>query len=319
MPRSMWTGAISFGLVNVPVKLFPATSHKEVHFHMLHKKDGSRIKQQRVCAQEGTEVPWEEISKGYEVSPGRYVMLDKEEISALNPKADKSITIEDFVDQEEIDPIFYESAYYLVPDKGAARPYALLLAAMKKSGKVGIARVVLRTRQYLCAVRPMGKGLALSTMLYSDEVNAIEDLDLPDSHAAPKERELQMAQQLIESLSTTFDPEKYKDEHREQVLELIEKKAEGEEIVAPEAPEEPAKVVNLMDALQKSLQSLRRKGGEAGGAEVAATTAEELEEAEAQGERRHRAQAARTTHKKTAAKSKGGGKKKSAPKKRKTA
>src|SRR5919197_6547161 len=224
MPRSIWSGAISFGLVNVPVKLYSATSHKEVSFHMLHKKEGARIKHQRICSEEGVEVLWDEIAKGYEISPGRYGMLDKEELAALNPKADKSIAIEDFVDQSEIDPIYYENAYYLAPDRGAAKPYALLLEAMKKTGKVGIARVVLRTRQYLAAVRPMGKGLALSTMLYADEVNPVEDIEeLPGSEAKPKERELEMAQQLVESLSTRFEPEKYKDDHREQVLALIEK------------------------------------------------------------------------------------------------
>lgn len=287
MPRSIWSGAISFGLVNVPVKLYSATSHKEVHFNMLHKKDGARIKQQRVCSEEGVEVPWEEIAKGYEVAPGRYVMFEQEELKALNPKADKSIAIEDFVDQKEIDPIFFENAYYLAPDRGAAKPYALLVEAMRESGKVGIARIVLRTRQYLCAVRPMGKGLALSTMLYADEVNPIEDLEeLPGAESKPKERELAMAQQLIESLSSKFEPDKYKDEHREQLLALIEKKAAGEELVVAEEPEEPTKVVNLMDALQKSLAALKdRKGAAAADVQPAAET----------GERRHRAQAAKTT------------------------
>ncbi|MGA9520532.1 MAG: Ku protein [Myxococcaceae bacterium] len=282
MPRAIWSGAISFGLVNVPVKLYSATSHKEVQFHMLHQKDGARIRQKRVCSQEDAEVPWEEISKGYEISSGRYVMLTKDEIAALAPKADRSISIEDFVDEADIDPIYYESAYYLVPDRGAGRPYELLLEAMKRSGKVGIARVVLRTRQYLCAVRPMGKGLALSTMLYADEVNPMEELEeLPGPEAAPKERELEMAQQLIESLTTKFEPEKYRDDYREQILQLIERKAEGEEIVAPEMPEEPARVVNLMDALQASLKSLRKEG--------AAAVREET-----RGERRAPAKAART-------------------------
>jgi DNA end-binding protein Ku len=303
MARSIWSGAISFGLVNVPVKLYSATSHKEVSFNMLHKKDGARIKQQRVCSEEGVEVPWEEIAKGYEISPGRYVMLDKDELGALNPKADKSIAIEDFVDQSDIDPIFYENAYYLVPDRGAAKPYALLLDAMKKTGKVGIARVVLRTRQYLAAVRPLGKGLALSTMLYADEINPMDELEeLPGPEAKPKERELEMAQQLIESLGTKFEPEKYTDEHREQVLALIEKKAKGEEIVVAQEPEEPAKVVNLMDALQKSLAALREKNVQAA---AAGNPAEE------KGERREGAQAAKTS----SPKKKTGG----TPKKRKSA
>jgi DNA end-binding protein Ku len=313
MPRSIWSGAISFGLVNVPVKLYSATSHKEVHFNMLHKKDGARIKQQRVCSEEGVEVPWEDIAKGYEFSPGRYVMLDKDELTALNPKADKSISIEDFVNQSEIDPIFFENAYYLVPDRGAAKPYALLVEAMKKTGKVGIARMVLRTRQYLAAVRPMGKGLALNTMLYADEVNPLEELEeLPGEESKPKERELEMAQQLVESLSSRFQPEKYKDEYREQVLALIEKKAAGEEIVTPQEPEEPAKVVNLMDALQKSLAALREKNVKAGseGAEKEAAAEEEDK-----GERRHRAQAAKTTP----TKKKSGGGTKGSSKKRTSA
>jgi DNA end-binding protein Ku len=316
MPRSIWSGAISFGLVNVPVKLYSATSHKEVHFNMLHSKDGARIKQQRVCSEEGVEVPWEEIAKGYEISPGRYVMLEKDELTALNPKADKTISIEDFVNQSDIDPIFYENAYYLVPDRGAAKAYALLVDAMKKTGKVGIARMVLRTRQYLCAVRPIGRGLALNTMLYSDEVNPLEQLEeLPGEESKPRERELEMAQQLVESLSTRFQPGKYKDEYREQVLALIEKKAAGEEIVAPQEPEEPAKVVNLMDALQKSLAALREKKGAAG-----AESAEHAERAEAEeekGERRHRAQAAKTTSAGT--KKKTGGPHRGASKKRTSA
>ena len=301
MARAMWSGAITFGLVNVPVRLHSATSHKEVHFHMLHKEDGARIKQKRVCSQDGEEVEWDDIAKGYELSPGRYVMLEKEELAALNPKADKTIAIEDFVDQEDIDPIFFENAYYVVPDKGAARAYALLLEAMKKTNKVGIARVVLRTRQYLCAVRPMGKALTLSTMLYADEVNDVSDLDaLPGKESAPKERELQMAEQLIESLTAKFEPDKYKDEHRDQVLELIERKAQGEEIVAPETPEEPAKVINLMDALQASLKAMKKDGG-------GAAKADDKD----QGEIRHRAQAAKTA--------KGGSKSKNGSAKKKTA
>ncbi|MBX5481571.1 MAG: Ku protein [Myxococcaceae bacterium] len=295
MPRAMWSGAISFGLVNIPVKLYPATSHKEVQFHMLHKKDGARIKQKRVCSAEDKEVDWDEIAKGYEVAPGRYVMLEREEIAALNPKADRSITIEDFVHQEEIDPIYYESAYYVVPDRGAARPYKLLLEALRRTNKVGIARVVLRTRQYLCAVRPVGDGLELSTMLYADEVNPVEDLEeLPDKSVHPGEREVKMAEQLIESLSTTFDPRRYKDEHREQVLALIQRKAEGEEIVAPVVKEEPARVVNLMDALQKSLERLKERGPQAG------------EPAEETGERRHRAEAAHGARSGSRAKKKSG-------------
>jgi DNA end-binding protein Ku len=260
MPRPIWSGSISFGLVNVPVKLYSATSPKEVRFHMLHDKDGGRIQQKRVCSIDGKEVPWEHIVKGFEVSKGRYVSVSREELSAFDPKGTKSIDIEDFVELSQIDPIYYETTYYLLPDKGAQKPYALLLEAMRKTGRVGIARFVLRTKQYLCAVRPIGKALALSTMLYADEVVEQSELDgLPGSEAKPREKELHMAEQLVESLAGEFDPAKYKDTWREEVLALLEKKAEGEEIVAEPGAEEPrGKVVNLMEALQRSLQAAKK-------------------------------------------------------------
>ena len=254
MPRPIWSGSISFGLVSVPVKLFSATSPKEVRFHMLHDKDGGRIHQKRVCSLDGEEVAWEHIVKGFEIGKGRYVSVTREELEAFNPRANKAIEIEDFVDLSQIDPIFYETTYYLVPDRGAAKPYALLVEAMKRTQRVGIARFVLRTKQYLAAVRPMGKALAISTMLYADEVVSQDDLEgLPDAHARPGERELKMAEQLIGSLAADFDARRYKDDYREQVLALLERKAEGEEIVAEPVEEPRGKVVNLMDALQKSL------------------------------------------------------------------
>ena len=260
MARPIWSGSVSFGLVSVPVKLFSATSPKEVRFHMLHDKDSARIQQKRVCSADGQEVPWEHIVKGFEISKGRYVTVAREELESFNPRANKAIEIEDFVDLEQIDPIYYETTYYLVPDKGAAKPYALLVEAMRRTGKVGIARFVLRTRQYLCAVRPMGRALAVSTMLYADEVVAKDELaGLPDAHAKPGERELKMAEQLIGSLDSKFDISKYKDDYRDQVLALLEKKAEGEEIAIAEPAEAPGgKVVNLMDALQKSLAAAKR-------------------------------------------------------------
>ena len=261
MPRPIWSGSISFGLVSVPVKLFSATSPKEVRFHMLHDKDGGRIQQKRVCSLDGEEVPWEHIVKGFEISKGRYVSVTREELEAFNPRASKAIEIEDFVDLSQIDPIFYESTYYLVPDRGAAKPYALLVEAMKRTHRVGVARFVLRTKQYLAAVRPLGGALALSTMLYADEVVSQDDLEgLPDSHSKPGERELKMAEQLIGSLASDFDVRKYKDDYRERVLALLERKAEGEEIVAEPAEEPRGKVVNLMDALQKSLAAARSGG-----------------------------------------------------------
>jgi DNA end-binding protein Ku len=228
---------------------------------MLHDKDGGRIQQKRVCSIDGEEVSWEHIVKGFEISKGRYVAVTREELEAFNPKATKAIEIEDFVELPQIDPIYYASTYYLVPDRGAAKPYTLLREAMKRTNKVGVGRFVLRTKQYLAAVRPLGRALAISTMLHADEVVSQDELEgLPDAHAKPGERELKMAEQLIESLAAEFDIGKYKDDYREQVVALLERKAEGEEIVAEAPAEEPrGKVVNLMEALQKSLAAA--KGG----------------------------------------------------------
>ena len=264
MARSMWSGSISFGLVNVPVKLYSAVSQKEVHFNMLHEKDGGRIKQKRVCSKDGEEVPWDEIAKGYQISPQKFVMVTKEELEAFDPKATRTIEIMDFVELEEIDPIFYETTYYLAPDRGAGKPYSLLMKAMKKTKKVAIAKVVLRTRQYVCALRPMGDALTMSTMLYADEIVPAKDIaPLQEIDANPTERELTMAVQLVEALAAKFDPSKYHDEHREKVLELLKRKAEGEEIIGAEPEEETGgKVVNLIDALQASLEA--RKAGDSG-------------------------------------------------------
>jgi DNA end-binding protein Ku len=254
MARSIWRGAISFGLVNVPVKLYSAVSKKTVRFNQLHEKDGSRIQLKRFCADEDQEVPYEEIVKGYEISPGRYVVISPEELEALDPKKTRTIDIEDFVDLDEIDPLFYEHPYYLAPDTGAAKPYKLLLEALRQTNKVAIARVVIRTKEYLTAIRPAGDVLTMETMLFADELIDPDILDeLPDEDVRATEREVDMATQLIESLATGFEPGKYRDEYRERVLELIEQKASGQEIAIPAEPEEPAAVPDLMAALEASL------------------------------------------------------------------
>ena len=255
MARAIWTGAISFGLVNVPVKLYSATSPKSVRFHQLSSKTGNRIKQKRVDPQTGDEVAFEDIVKGYELSPDRYVLIEPEELDALDPKATKTIDIEEFVDQSEIDPIYYDHTYYLAPTTGGAKAYRLLLDAMREAGKVGIGRVVIRSKQQLCALRPTGDVMAMSTMLFGDEVlspDRIDELEAVDE-AGASDRELAMAQQLIDSLSAEFDPSRFHDEYRERVLDLIERKAAGEEIaVAPQAEEE-APAPDLMAALEASL------------------------------------------------------------------
>ncbi len=259
MARAIWTGAISFGLVNVPVKLYSATSPKTVRFHQLSSKTGTRIKQKRVDPSTGEEVPFEEIVKGYELSPDRYVLIDPDELDALDPKATKTIDIEEFVDLNEIDPIYYDHSYYLAPTTGGAKAYRLLLEAMREAGKVGIGRVVIRSKQQLCALRPTGDVMTMSTMLFGDEVlppDRIDELDAVEEAEATK-RELTMAQQLIDSLSTEFDPEKYHDEYRERVLDLIERKAAGEEIAVQPQAEDEAPAPDLMAALEASLAEVR--------------------------------------------------------------
>jgi DNA end-binding protein Ku len=259
MPRAIWSGAISFGLVNVPVKLYSATSPKTVRFHQISSKTGTRIRQQRVDPSTGEEVPYEEIVKGYEVSPDRYVLISPEELEALDPKATKTIDIEEFVNLDEIDPIYYDHSYYLAPAAGGAKAYRLLLDAMREEGKVGIGRLVLRTKQQLCALRPTGDVLTLSTMLFGDEVVAPDKLDELDAveEAEASERELRMAEQLIESLSADFDPSKFHDDNRERVLSLIERKAAGEEIAVQPQVEEPSPAPDLMAALEASLAAVR--------------------------------------------------------------
>ena len=283
MPRPIWSGAISFGLVNVPVKLVGAVSPKDVRFNQLEAGTGARIKQKRVSADSGEEVPFDQIVKGYEISPDNYVVIEPQELEALDPKATRSIDIEDFVDLDQIDPLYFERPYYLVPDKGGAKAYALLLEAMKESKKVGIARLVLRTKQYLAAIRQLGDALVLETLLYPDEVTLPDEIEgLPRDDVEIQDRELKIARQLIESLSTEFEPENYHDEYRERVLELIEQKAEGKEIVTQPATEEPTKVVDLMAALEASLaQAKADKAGTEAKAEPASTGAKAGPEAKA--------------------------------------
>jgi DNA end-binding protein Ku len=269
MARSIWSGAISFGLVNVPVKLFSAVSRKTVRFNQLNQETGNRIQQKRVDPETGEEVSYDQIVKGFELTKDRYVVITPDELDALDPERTRTIDIEDFVDLEDIDPIYYDHPYYLVPDKGAAKAYGLLLNAMEASGKVAIARVVIRSKEALVAIRPAGDLLMMETMIFHDEVVPHEDLDdLPEAKdLKASERELKMAQQLIDSLSSEFDPSKYRDEYRDKVLDLIERKASGEEIaVQPEAPA-PAKVPDLMAALEASLAAVKDdSGGKSDGA-----------------------------------------------------
>ncbi len=264
MARSIWRGAISFGLVNVPVKLYSAVSKKTVRFNQLHDADGARIQQKRVCAKDGQEIPFESIVKGYEISPDRYVVISPEELEALDPKKTRTIDIEDFVDLDEIDPLFYDHPYYLAPDTGAAKAYQLLLTALEESNKVAIARVVIRSKEYLTAIRPANGLLTMETMLFADELVSPDQIEeLPDDDVKTTKREVDMARQLIESLTTEFDPSKYRDEYRERVLDLIERKADGQEISVQAAPAEPDQVPDLMAALEASLADAKGRRAEA--------------------------------------------------------
>jgi DNA end-binding protein Ku len=264
MARAIWSGAISFGLVNVPVKLYTATSPKSVRFHQLSAKTGARIRQKRVDPTTDEEVAYEDIVKGYEITPDRYVMIEPEELEALDPKATRTIDIEEFVEISDIDPIFYDHSYYLAPTAGGAKAYRLLLDAMGESGKVGIGKVVIRSKQQLCALRPNGGVLTLTTMLFGDEVLSADRLDELEAigEAEATGRELAMAQQLIDTLSAEFQPERYRDEYRERVLDLIERKAAGEEIAVSPAAEEPSAAPDLMAALEASLAAVKSDGDE---------------------------------------------------------
>jgi DNA end-binding protein Ku len=265
MPRAIWSGAISFGLVNVPVKLYSAVSRKAVRFHQLHDETGVRIQQKRVDPSTGEEVQYEDIVKGYELSPEHYVVITPEELESLDPVKTRSIDISDFVQLDQIDPIYFDHPYYLAPGQGGAKAYELLRQAMEESGKVAIGRVVIRSKESLVAIRPSGSALAMETMLFPDEVVDPLSLDeLPVEDGKATKRELDMARQLIDSLSGDFEPAQYRDEYRERVLELIERKAQGEEIAVQPAAQEPEKVPDLMAALEASIKAVKDRGDSEG-------------------------------------------------------
>jgi DNA end-binding protein Ku len=264
MPRAIWTGAISFGLVNVPVKLFSAVQRKGVRFNQLDSEGNVRIQQKRVNPVTGEEVPYERLVKGYEVAPDRYVVIEPDELEALEPRRTRTIDILDFVELADIDPIFYDHPYYLAPGAGGSKPYKLLLDAMRETGKVAIAKVVIRNKEALVAVRPAGDLLQMDTLIFADEVVPHDRIDeLPDESVETTDRELAMAKQLVESLATSWQPDQYKDEHREKVMAMIERKAAGEDVSVQPAREEAAPVPDLMAALKASLDAV--KGGQGDG------------------------------------------------------
>jgi DNA end-binding protein Ku len=260
MPRPVWSGTITFGLVNIPVKLYNRASKAAVRFHQLRKTDGCRIHYKKVCASDGEEVDNHEIIRGYEISPERYIRVSAAELDELYPEATRAIEIEDFVKLEQLDPIYFQQSFYLVPDKGAAKSYTLLQKAMENTGRIGIARFVLRNKEYLAALRPAGRALALSALLFHDEIvdPGVFDDVLP-TEIQPENSELEMAVKLIESMTVNFDPAKYRDTFRQQLMAFIESKAAEKHLVSrPSAPGK-GKVIDIMAALEASLATSKQK------------------------------------------------------------
>jgi DNA end-binding protein Ku len=258
--RSIWRGAINFGMVTIPCKLYTATEQKDVRFRLVHKKDGAPIVEKRFCSEEDKEVSWDEIGKGYEVKKGEFVVLDKEEVTEAAPEQTHTIDIGDFVELEEIDPIYFEKSYYLEPIDVGAKAFNLLRRALEETGRVAVAKVTIRTKERLSTLRTFQDTLVLETMYWPDEIRSIKELDLPSGKSAsPGSRDVDMARTLVESLASHFDPENYKDEFRTTLLELIERRMKSDQRSAKRRKPE-GKVVDLMEALQASLEASRAGG-----------------------------------------------------------
>lgn len=274
MAKAIWTGSLSFGLVNVPVGLYSATEDRSIHFNQFRAGTSERIRNKRVGEQSGEEVAYGDIVKGYDLGGGEYVILSEEELESAEPKKSRQVEISDFVEQADIDPVYFRSSYYLAPEGGGAdKAYALLRQAMADSGRVAIATLVMRNKEYLVAIRPEDEVLALHTMYFADEVRAPgRDIALPETEDVT-DRELSMAQLLIESMESDWDPERYHDTHREKVEALIEEKRSGHEIVLQAEPEAPAKVVDLMEALNASIAAAARPEGKTSKSKPAAKRA----------------------------------------------
>ena len=259
--RAIWKGSISFGLVNIPIALYPATRREELKFRLLRRSDLSPVNYKRVAEKDGKEVPWDQIVKGYEYEKGKYVVLKDEDFERVDLEATQTVDIQDFVDVDEIDPMFFYKPYYLEPQKGGDKAYALLRDALRDSNKVGIAKVVIKTRQYLAGVKPEDGALVLELMHFADELADTEKLHVPKKVEVGK-REMNMAKSLIDSMSSKWAPEKYRDDYREALMEVIEEKVEagGKEIEEkPRKAPKPTKVIDLVSVLQKSLEQTGAK------------------------------------------------------------
>ncbi len=265
MAHAIWSGAINFGLVTIPVKLQTAIRTNDLRFNFLHKSDEGRINNVRRCSLDGAEVSYDEIVRGYEYEKGQYVILDDEDFKRVNPEATQSVDIVQFVDLGEIDPMYFDKPYYLEPEKRGRHAYALLREALHTSGKVGIAKVVIRSREHIAALKPNGDALVLELMHFADEIVDASQLELP-AREKPAENEMKVAQMLIDTMTQAFDPTQFQDTYREEVLAMIEARAAGKEVPAADVPA-PRRdnVVNLMDVLQKSLEQSRQSRGPAAG------------------------------------------------------
>ncbi len=259
MARALWSGSISFGLVNVPVKAYTAVRDHSVHFHQLDRKSGARVRYEKVSEKSGKEVAPDDIELGYEVGKGRYVTVDPDEVAELRPRSTRSIAVSDFVDLAEIDPVYYERTYWLAPDgKAAEQAYRLLEAAMERTGRAGIGSVVMRNTQYLAVIRPLDGALAMSTMRFADEIVPISSIDqIPSGGHKPGAKELRLAEQIIDSLATEWDPSRYHDTFTEELEDMLRRKAKGEQVVVEEGPATSAKVLDLMSALQASIEATK--------------------------------------------------------------
>jgi len=257
MPKSIWKGVISFGMVSIPIKLYTATESKDVSFNLLHKECRSRLKQLRWCPVHEREVPWEEVGRGYEYTKGQYVMMEEDDFESLPLASTHTIDLSAFVRLEEIDPIYFERSYYLEPEDVGVKPFALLMQALRKSQRVAIGKIALRNKEHLCTLRPQNGSLVLETMFYADEIRSTEELNLPGEDIKISERELEMADSLVELLAEPFDATKYKDDYRVALMSVIESKLQGQEIAAP--PPAPGKVTDLMAALKASVEAAKRQ------------------------------------------------------------
>ncbi len=267
MARPLWSGSLSFGLVNVPVALFSAVRDLDIRFNQLHAPDCSPIETRRVCSADGQEVAWDEVAKGYELDDGRWVLLSEEELAAAAPRKSQTIDIECFVEQERIDPVYYDRAYVLSPrDEAAARAYALLGEAMARSGRVALGRFVMHAKEHLVSIRPRGKTLMLTTVRFAEEVRSRSEIaEAVATAAAPSEQEVENALAIIAELEVPFDPSRYRDEHRARLQRIVKRKAKGQKIEAPEPVAAPERATpsapDLMGALKESLKRIRAEDG----------------------------------------------------------